>query len=193
MPKLIFDIETVGVEFDSLDETSKHMLLEYAEDDEERENIKNELVFSPLTGRVVAIAILNPDTDKGAVYFQSQDDKLERSEEDNLQLVPCKDEKEILKQFWDLATHYDYFVTFNGRCFDCPFLAIRSAILKIKPSINLNHNRYAPGPHIDLFDRLTNYGAVRWRKGLHMWCQGFGITSPKDQGVTGNEVAQLFK
>lgn len=55
MPKLIFDIETVGIEFDSLDKTSQDFLLLNAKDDKEREMIKEELGFSPLTGRIVAI------------------------------------------------------------------------------------------------------------------------------------------
>ena len=28
---------------------------------------------------------------------------------------------------------------------------------------------------------------------LHMWCRAFGIISPKSKGVTGNDVARLFK
>ena len=65
MPRLIFDIETIGVEFESLDKTSKEFLLEFAESDEEEQKIKEELGFSPLTGEVVAIGIINPDTEKG--------------------------------------------------------------------------------------------------------------------------------
>ena len=72
MPRLIFDIETVGVEFDSLDEKSQETLLRFAETPEEVEAVKEGLGFSPLTGEVVAIGRLHPDTDKGAVYFNSQ-------------------------------------------------------------------------------------------------------------------------
>jgi len=193
MPKIIFDIETIGVEFDSLDEKTKEFLLDYAETPKEKEDIVNGLGFSPLTGRIVAIGILNPDTNKGAVYYRSQDNKYDKIEQDDVQYVPCKDEKEILKHFWEVATHYDQFITFNGHSFDCPYLVIRSAIHKIKPSINLIHNRYNRMPHFDLLDVLSNYGAVRWRKNLHMWCQAFGIESPKAEGVTGDDVARLFK
>ena len=41
MPKLIFDIETVGVEFESLDDKAKELLLAYAESPEEIDGIKN--------------------------------------------------------------------------------------------------------------------------------------------------------
>ncbi|HBT80505.1 MAG TPA: hypothetical protein DEB13_01010 [Candidatus Yanofskybacteria bacterium] len=193
MPKLIFDIETVGVEFESLDDKSKEFLLAYAESPEEIDDVKNGMGFSPLTGSIVAIGILNPDTEKGAVYFRTEGEKMDIVEEDGVHYVPCLNEKEILKKFWDLATHYDLFVSFNGHSFDVPFIMIRSAILKIKPTINLMHNRYAKQPHFDLLDVLSNFGAARWRKNLHMWCQGFGIESPKAEGVSVDDVAGLFK
>ena len=191
MPRLIFDIETVGVEFDSLDEKSKESLLKFAETQEDIEAVKDGLGFSPLTGEVVAIGILNPDTGKGAVYFNSQGKHKEEVGE-NVQYIPCPDEKDILKNFWDVASHYDQFVTFNGRTFDCPYILIRSAILKVKPTKNLMPNRYYD-EHIDLLDRLTFFGAVRRKGTLHMWCQAFGIESPKSKGVTGDDVARLFK
>lgn len=210
-PRLIFDIETVGVEFNSLDDKTKEFLLFYAEDDEERTKIKEELGFSPLTGEVVAIGILNPDTDKGAVYFQVGKKKMDKTDlgvgsrggalahpgnsvDENVQYIPCTSEKEVLEHFWESATHYNQFITFNGHAFDCPFVMIRSAILKIKPTKQLMHNRYwADGPHFDLYDRLTNFGAVRFKRNLHMWCQAFGISSPKAKGVSGDDVARLYK
>src|SRR3989338_7003761 len=191
-PKLIFDIETVGVEFDSLDEKAKEFLLFYADSPEEIENVKNGLGFSTITGEVVAIGILNPDTDKGAVYFQAGKN-IEKTEDKNAQYVPCLNEKEVLEHFWESATHYNQFITFNGHSFDCPFVTIRSAILKIKPTKSLIHNRYYDAPHFDLYDRLTNFGAVRFKRSLHMWCQAFGISSPKAKGVSGDDVARLYK
>lgn len=196
MPKLIFDIETVGVDFNSLDEKAKEFLLFYAESPEEIENVKNGLGFSPLTGEIVAIGILNPDTDKGAVYFSAGGGSAsggQRTEDENAQYIPCSSEKEVLEHFWESATHYNQFITFNGHSFDCPFVTIRSAILKIKPTKGLIHNRYYDTPHFDLYDRLTNFGAVRFKRSLHMWCQAFGIDSPKAKGISGDDVAQLYK
>jgi hypothetical protein len=191
MPKLIFDIETVGADFDKLDEKSKEYLLKFAETEEEKTEAKEGMSFSPTTGRIVAIAILNPDTDRGAVYFQA-DKKTEKFEDGNAQYVPCADEKEILKNFWEAAAHYEQFITFNGRGFDAPFVHVRSAVHKIKPSRNLMPNRYYDA-HLDLMDRLSFFGAVRRSMSLHMWCKAFGIESPKDNGVSGHEVASLFK
>ncbi len=195
-PRLIFDIETIGKDFESLDEKSKEFILEFAETPEEEVEKKENLVFSPLTGEIVAIGILNPDTDKGAVYFRDGTNKLQREMEKNIQYVPCATEKEILKEFWDTAQLYDQFITFSGHNFDCPYLTIRSAINKIRPTKKLMGYRFTKGQdlHIDLYDQLTNFGAMReGRKNLHMWCRAFGIKSSKSDGVTGDNVGELFK
>ena len=108
-------------------------------------------------------------------------------------------EKEILENFWLVAKHASEFVTFNGRCFDVPFILVRSAIHEVRPSKNLMSNRYlgmqrAGARHIDLLDQLTFYGSVWNNKGnLHMWTRAFGIESPKGGGVDGGDVGELFK
>ena len=199
MPKLIFDIETVGVEFDSLDDKSQELLLRFAETPEDIEAVKDGLGFSPLTGQVVAIGGLNPETAKGAVYFLSPEGESDKQDKNGVQYIPYTTEKELLKSFWDASAHYDQFITFNGRGFDAPYLMIRSAINKIKPAKNLMTYRYESEQygkiitHLDLLDRLTFFGAVRRKGGLHMWCRAFGIKSPKSEGVSGEDVAQLFK
>ncbi len=86
---------------------------------------------------------------------------------------------------------YDQIITFNGRSFDCPFILIRSAVHKIKPSRDLMPNRYN-GSHIDLLDQLTFYGASRRKFSLDMWCRTFGIKSPKSGGITGDDVKKLY-
>jgi len=192
MSRLIFDIETVGIDFEALDPTSQESLLRYAESAEEEQEVKNQLGFSPLTGEIVAIGILNPDTDRGAVYYQAPGaTAFEPLSENGTQYVPAS-EKEILKHFWETIRYYDQFVTFNGRIFDCPYIMIRSAALKLQPTKNLMPNRYYD-QHIDLLDRLTFFGAVRRKMNLHLWCQAFGIESPKSKGVTGDDIARLFR
>ena len=84
MPRLIFDIETIGVEFDSLDEKSKEFVIKFAETPEEEQEAKDGLSFSPLTGEIVSIGILNPNTDKGAVYFHDPSGKLEKESKNNI-------------------------------------------------------------------------------------------------------------
>jgi len=191
MSRIIFDIETVGKDFESLDKATQEYLLRYAETEDEKEEIKDRLSFYPLTAEVVAIGLLNPDTQKGLLFFQTIGDPLLPFEEDNVR-YETGTESQILEKFWNVIKDYKQFITFNGRGFDCPFILIRSAIHKIKPKKDLMPNRYND-THIDLLDQFTFYGASRRRFSLDMWCRAFGIKSPKESGITGYEVKDLFK
>lgn len=205
MATLIFDIETIGEDWGELDEMRQEVLTRWIKRDAESEegykalltDVKEGLGFSPLTGQIVAIGVLDGDKDKGAVYFQSPADTKGMFEDGGYKYDPLP-EKEMLQKFWDIVGKYDTFVTFNGRGFDVPFLMVRSAIHGIRPSKNLMANRYLnyqPGNarHIDLLDQLAFYGAVRRKGSLHLWARAFGIESPKSQGVSGDDVATLFK
>ena len=205
MSKLIFDIETVGENFDELDRATQEVLTRWIKKDSESEEeyakaleeLKSGLGFSPLTGQIVAIGVLDYDKNQGAVYFQAPGENFKEFQEGDITFKPST-EKEMLENFWKGAGKYNEFITFNGRSFDAPFVAVRSAVHKIKATKDLMSNRYLSSQkfgatHIDLFDQLTFYGTVRRKGGLHLWCRAFGITSPKAQGVTGDDVAQLFK
>ena len=189
MSRVIFDIETAGEDFDCLDTEVQNYFLRFAETDEEIQEVKDSLSFYPLTGQVVAIGMLNPDTNKGGVFYQCTEPPLP-FEEDGIKYEGGT-EKEILVKFWEAIKNYKEFITFNGRAFDCPFLIIRSAVHHIKPTKNLMPNRYDE-KHIDLLERLTFYGAVRRKFTLDMWCRTFGIKSPKTD-ITGYDIKNLFK
>lgn len=189
--KVIVDIETIGKDFDSFDEMSREYLLKYAETEEDIKAVKEGLGFSPLTGEIVAIGMLNPDTARGVVYYQSPEVLQEPLAEEGIEYI-AGTEAGILRRFWETVAHYDQIITFNGRGFDAPFLIIRSAAHKIQPTKELMPNRYKLA-HTDLLDLLTFYGSVRRKFSLHMWCKAFGIKSPKEEGVTGYEVPELFK
>jgi DNA polymerase elongation subunit (family B) len=191
MSRIIFDIETVGKDFESLDKSTQEYLLRYAETEGEKEEVKDRLSFYPLTAEIVTIGMLDPDTHKGFVFFQTSGDPLLPFEEDDI-LFETGTEREIIEKFWNTIRNCRQFITFNGRCFDCPFILIRSAFHNIKPRKDLMPNRYGDS-HIDLLDQLTFYGATRRKFSLDMWCRTFGIKSPKEDGVTGYEVKDLFK
>ena len=191
MSRIIFDIETVGVDFESLEDSTKEYLLKWAETEEEEEKVKESLSFYPLTADIITIGLLDPDSNKGSVYFQASGDMLLPFEEDNIRFE-CGTEKELLEKFWQTIKSYDQFITFNGRAFDCPFIMIRSAVNKIKPLKDLLPNRYNSA-HIDLLDQLTFYGASKRRFSLDMWCKTFGIKSPKAEGITGYNIKNLFQ
>ncbi len=206
MSTLIFDIETVGEDFDSLDGASQSVLTrwikEQAAADEERyqhslETLKNGMGFSPLTGFVAAIGVYDLERSRGAVYFQAPEKTIEEHEVEGFKYCQ-KTEPELLETFWNIAAKYDEIVTFNGRCFDVPFLMIRSAVHNVKPSCNLLSQRYIERQyqgikHVDLCDQLSFYGAMWRRPSLHMVCRAFGVESPKAQGVTGDDVAALYR
>ena len=207
MAKLIFDIETAGEDFDSLDETTQKMLTRWVKqnivegsDEYEKalEGVKHDTVFSPLTSQIVAIGLLDYERKKGVVYFQAPDEKIDPFKEGDIEFKPVS-EKEMLEGFWKGVESYNEFISFNGRGFDVPFMMIRSAIHGVRVSKDLMSNRYLGlqkygALHVDLQDQLTFYGALA-RKGmsLHMFARAFGIKSPKADGVSGDDVTQLFK
>jgi DNA polymerase elongation subunit (family B) len=204
MSTLILDIETIGEDFDSLDETTQHMMTRWiektAKNSEEYEtgveDIKNGLGFSPFTGQIVVIGVLDSTKKKGVIYYQAPGE-FHADFEENGMVFKQRTEKEMLEQFWQGAMEYQNFVTFNGRGFDIPFLMIRSAIHGIKPTKNLLSNRYLGlqrgAYHIDLCDQLSFYRAVWKKSSLHLACRAFGIVSPKAGGVSGDDVGALFK
>lgn len=203
--KLVFDIETIGEDFNSLDKATQENLTRWLEressSDEEYaaglEDLKAGLGFSPLTGEIVAIGVLDAHENKGAVYFQSPGEKTAEFSEGDIKYKPAT-EADMLREFWKIADKYEHFITFNGRTFDVPFLMIRSAVHGVRSSKDLMRGRYLyqqdpRAVHIDLLDQLSFYGALRRKGSLHLWTRAFGIESPKSGGVTGDDVGRLFK
>ena len=200
---LVFDIETVGEDWDALDETTQHNLSWYLREsthtDEEFEyelkELKEGMGLSPLTGVIVTIGVYDTESKKGAVYFSAPGADIVANEEGGIK-YEVMDEKAMLEQFWKVAAVCTEFVSFNGRGFDAPFLAIRSMVHHVTPTKDLLSNRYLSMQrgcaHIDLMDQLTFYGAARFRKSLHLFCRALGIESPKAGGTTGDDVATLY-
>ena len=98
----------------------------------------------------------------------------------------------MLKSFWKIVKITDQIVTFNGRNFDVPFLMMRSAMLKIKPTKNFIKKRYDNSSHIDLLEQFTFYGLTR-KFNLDFYCNAFGIESPKTKEISGMEVKNLYE
>ncbi|MFZ2189286.1 MAG: ribonuclease H-like domain-containing protein [Candidatus Magasanikiibacteriota bacterium] len=190
MKTIIFDIETIPQDYDSLDEAQKYYLNKFAEGEEDEQKVKEQMALWAPTNQIVAIGMLCVETEKGGMYFES--DKTGELFEENGIKYWGGNEREILEKFWSAIAHANKFVTFNGRGFDCPVLMLRSAMLKVKPSKNLMPYRYSVDQHIDLLEQLTFYSAVR-KFNLDFYCKSFGIKSPKSEGVTGHDVAPLFK
>ncbi len=191
MATIIFDIETVGKDFDALDPVSQEYFLKFAKSPEEKEDAKLSTSLYPLTGEVVAIGMLEAESEKGFVFYQNNGQAAEKFVEGEISFVSGT-EKEILGYFWNVMKKYATYVTFNGRVFDCPYLMLRSAMLNVKPSRNLMPYRYAFKEHVDLADQLTFYDALRRKFSLHLWCRAFNIPSPKEEGVDGLQVRSMY-
>ena len=189
MSHVVLDIETLGFPVESFDEAQQKYLLKFAETDSERAETVQKLSLYPTTAQIIAIGMLNPETNRAKILFQS-DEVLDYYSDDDLVHFKSGSEKEIIEQFWIDIGHYDQFVTFNGRGFDCPFLMLRSAILQVQPTRNLMPYRYDASIHCDLLEQFTFYGAMR-KFNLDFYCKSFGIESPKTHGVTGLDMKQL--
>jgi DNA polymerase elongation subunit (family B) len=197
LAKVVFDIETVGLDFDSdFDEVQKEYLLKFAKSDEEINAIKEGLGLYPVTGKIVTIAMYNVDSKKGCVFYDPGKTKTEflEEEKENIKFIPG-DEKTILEGFWEFIQKFEYYITFNGRGFDIPFIRIRSAILGLKCPIELMtprfKNSYKINPHIDLIEELTFQGAYSKKFNLDFYCKAFGIQTPKTT-MTGYEVPKYI-
>jgi DNA polymerase elongation subunit (family B) len=205
MARLVFDIETSALPLENFDEAQQEYLFREAErqsDDTakalKRAEIQNLFSLWPFTSQVVCIAMLNADTGKGQVLYQSDDFDEESEGGGQIEFAPQVDETELLTAFWDVARRYDAIITFNGRGFDVPFLYLRSALLNVPITRKdwLGY-RYQTEPHCDLAEQFTFYGvsgkdgAAR-RFNLDFYCKAFGIPSPKAMGVTGADVNALL-
>lgn len=190
MSSVVFDIETLGFPLDSFDETQQEYLLKFADTVEKREVEIQKLNLYPLTARIIAIGMLNPETTSGKVFYQSTTSESFFSDDGKVEFV-SGDEKECLIRFWETIEKFDQFITFNGRGFDCPFIMLRSAVLGVKPKRNLVPYRYDYAKHCDLLEQLTFYNTTR-KFNLDFYCKAFGIRSPKSDGITGLDLGPLF-
>ena len=190
MSKIIFDIETLGFPLESFDQETQTYLLRFADSEDKIEDVKKNLNLHPLTAQILCVALYNPDTQKGKVFYQSEKNEEYFSEDKNCHFVSGSEE-DILRNFWEIIPRYEQFITFNGRGFDCPFLMLRSAKLGVQTSRNLMPYRYDSEIHCDLLEQLTFYQVTR-RFSLDFYCKSFGIESPKAKGITGLDMKKLY-
>ncbi|MBA4317538.1 MAG: 3'-5' exonuclease [Flavobacterium sp.] len=195
--KVVLDIETTAFGFEYLSESQQEYILRNAEQEkdetiraEKREDSIRYLSLYPFTAKVISIGMLNVESEKSLVLFESSENIEWTNEEKQIKYRGLP-EKEMLEQFWTTAKKIDQVITFNGRNFDVPFLAIRSAIQKVKPTKNFLANRYDISHHLDLLDQFTFYGLIK-KFNLDFYCHSLGIESPKSKGVTGMDVKELY-
>ena len=174
--------------------------MQYADTAEKKQEVIEQFPFNPLTSGIAAIGMMDHYEKNGCVLVNCEESIHLEQNHQGFNYV-CGDEKKLLKMFWETinAKGYNLFVTFNGREFDCPFIMLRSIFHHIKPSQNLMEGSdYSfKSYHIDLMKEFTFYThsgrGARRKFSLDFYCQKFGITSPKADGISGDKVARLYK
>ena len=195
MKTVVFDIETVSFPWLELDPLQREKLTRWSEDHEDFLRRKEGGALSPYTGKVIVVAMLNPESGKGIVWYEAAGERAARTSEDGLFEYVGGDEATMLREFWETVSKFDRLVSFNGRSFDAPFLSVRSAIQGLSPSKNLLGYRYSMETHVDLMEVLTFQGAVsrdQWPN-LHGACVAFGIPSPKSEEMHGYAVGDAYR
>lgn len=209
MAYLIFDIETSALPFDDFDQSQQEYLLRGTTTEEEQEERKRMMSLNPLTAQVVALGMVQVGSidgePRGCVY-SSCGDESEAKEDESLadgSIWRTMSEGELLSKWWEVLARGGrnggyHLISFNGRGFDAPFLMLRSAALRIKPSRNLMEGtRWNYPMHTDLQEELCfrgfdRNGAMR-RFNFDFYCKAFGIPSPKSEGITGHDVPEFYR
>lgn len=199
-PTIAFDMETVGADWEQLDEPTRKYLRDRAARKSAREGLPEGgvdemahtgLSLAPGTGKIVSIALVNLETNHGALLYEGDTGWVDTA--DQATRIFRGTEERMLQEFWQLLERYGRVVTYNGRNFDLPFAYIRSAIHGIRPGRNLLGNRYSIADHCDLSEVLTFFGAAQERFSLDYWCRRFGIHSPKSEGIDGSQVGDYYR
>jgi DNA polymerase elongation subunit (family B) len=206
MAYLVFDIETAALPYDEFDETRQEFLLRGCTSDEERQRQIGMMSLNPLTAQVVAIGMMHvhsPEVEPVTCVYSTGREPYDETWDDG-STWRVRTEREVLEKWWEVIGHGHqkngglHLITFNGRNFDCPFLMLRSAVLRVPPTRNLMQGtRWNYGRHTDLADELTfrsndRNGAMR-RFNFDFYCKSFGITSPKGEGITGYDVPDFYQ
>ena len=107
----------------------------------------------------------------------------------------------LVKKFWQGWSHYGRptFVTFNGRGYDLPLMELAAFRYGYslptwfnygEKSFEQARNRYNMESHLDLYDLISNFGAVRMVGGLNLLANLIG--KPGKSGVDGSQVQDMY-
>lgn len=200
MTTLILDIETKASKWAELPGITRSSLTHWIDkgnsSDEEKAkkilDVKSKLALSPFTASIISLAVYDVERKTGAVYFVS-DTPDESFEVDDF-TYKQRSEKEILEDFWEGASSYDTFVTFNGRSFALPFLRHRSGMLQVKPTVDIAASRYVTKQafpyHVDLLDEFSFHGSMAHRPSLALLCGAYGIDN--SSLLAGEDIHEAF-
>jgi 3'-5' exonuclease len=104
-----------------------------------------------------------------------------------------EDEKEMLREFWEVARAIDLFVGHNAFDFDMPFFWQRSIVLGIKPSRHFTFRRFSQEEIFDTMQEWNHWGRSHSSGSLHKLALALGFPSSKEDGIDGSQVYDYFK
>ena len=155
MDYVTLDIETVA-----LPEAYEPKVLDYLMGKDTAKVIGLHPVFS----KIIAVGIKEPDNEPNIFYGD--------------------DERKILSDTWAyFGKHQEVkVVTFNGYGFDIPFIAVRSLINGIKPTMDIEKNKWRMegSNHFDLMLAFSHIDTFLWVS-LETLCRLYGIEVPEDR------------
>jgi len=106
-------------------------------------------------------------------------------------------EENLVREFWARAERFHgCLVTFNGRRFDLPVMELNALRYGITAPSYFADTRAARARgagerHLDLYDFLTNRGAVTLRGGMDLLLKMIGL--PGKRGIDGSMVQEYFE
>jgi len=98
IPTLVFDLETIGKDFEELDLVEQDYLLNNLEKNEEdKEKAKTKTGLYSVFGSICAAGLFDVDLEKGTTIIIG--DKEIEPEKDNFSYIVVKNEKELIEKF----------------------------------------------------------------------------------------------
>lgn len=185
-PTMVFDIETVGKDFDTLDQSDQEYFLNRLEQNFQGDeyHLKTRTGLYPMFGSILTIGLLDHHQNKGKVLYVSDNQTLYSI--NNFESKSFNSELEMIAYFWQEASKFDRFVTYNGTGFDFPFLVYRSAVHRIKIPFETT------GSQDKFIDLAYKFRMNNRPFKLEVICKSLGIENPKLPGVSGMEVSHLY-
>ena len=101
-------------------------------------------------------------------------------------------EKEMLKEFWDIAKDVNLFIGFNCMDFDLRFIYQRSIISGVMPTQNLSFARYRSSPIFDVMYEWSKWD-TKSLVSLDTLTKALGLESSKDGGIEGKDVWKFYQ
>ena len=99
-------------------------------------------------------------------------------------------EGQLLTDIWNFLYDYNYFVSFNGKAFDCECLRFHSMLHKVEPSVTISQEKYKQENHCDV--RMVFAKNNEFAKGQQGFFTQMLLGEGKPDGVDGSFVQHMW-